>query len=90
MFGLNALRSAIATLTANVLGLAGTVAQINTGLRQRAALDGPEAADSEALTLDGKAPGVAQDAAAGTDTPPADPTPPSGRNGRRRVAAAAQ
>ena len=42
MFGLNALRHAVATLAANVLGLAGTVAEVNAYLRQRAALDSAE------------------------------------------------
>ena len=49
MFGLNLLKNTIATLAANVIGLAGTVKEIDTNLRQRAALDGPDSAES--LTL---------------------------------------
>jgi hypothetical protein len=39
MFAFTKLLSAIATLTANVLTLAGTVNDINSGLRARLALD---------------------------------------------------
>jgi hypothetical protein len=95
VFGLTALKNAIGTLTANVLGLAGTVAEINGNLRQRAALDSPEPADQPApaafLPLDGKAAGVPQDATVATDTPATDQSASSpSRNGRRnRVAGAA-
>ncbi len=39
MFGINKLTTAITTLTGNVLALAGTVAEINTGVRARLRLD---------------------------------------------------
>jgi hypothetical protein len=42
MFGISRLTNAIATLTQNVLALAGTVGTINEGLRTRLALDAPE------------------------------------------------
>jgi hypothetical protein len=47
MFGLQRLSSALNALTGNVLALAGTVAEVNAGLRGRLGLDadagGPEA-----------------------------------------------
>ncbi len=90
MFGLNLVRSALATLAANITGLASTVADVNANLRARAALDGPGALDTPALTIDGKAPGVAQDATDAADGPDATPTPPASRNGRRRATAATE
>jgi len=43
MFGLTMLRNALSALTANLTGLAATVKDIDNHLRQRAALDAPEA-----------------------------------------------
>ena len=90
MFGLNALRRAIGTLAANVLGLAGTVAEVNAHLRQRAALDSAEPpVEALTLTVPTVPPGVAQDAPPAPGRPTAHPTPAAGRNGRKRTTAAA-
>jgi hypothetical protein len=43
MFGLTKLRNALAALADNLSALAGTVAEVNAGVRARLALDGPEA-----------------------------------------------
>jgi hypothetical protein len=43
MFGLTKLRNALAALADNLTALAGTVAEVNAGVRARLALDGPEA-----------------------------------------------
>jgi hypothetical protein len=42
MFGINKLAGAVRALADNLLTLAGTVAEVNAGLRQRLALDRPE------------------------------------------------
>ena len=89
MFGLNTLRAALAALAANVLGLAGTVAEVNAHIRQRAALDGTSSAESVTLTLPAEAAAVAQDATSAGDAAAADPTPAMARNGRKRTTAAA-
>jgi hypothetical protein len=44
MFGINKLAGAVRTLADNLLTLAGTVAEVNAGLRQRLALDAAEEA----------------------------------------------
>jgi hypothetical protein len=43
MFGLTKLFNALNALAEGLLALAGTVAEVNAGLRQRLALDGPDA-----------------------------------------------
>ena len=42
MFGINKLAGAVRALADNLLTLAGTVAEVNAGLRQRLALDATE------------------------------------------------
>jgi hypothetical protein len=42
MFGINKLAGAVRALADNLLTLAGTVAEVNAGLRQRLAPDAPE------------------------------------------------
>jgi hypothetical protein len=71
MFGLSKLLSALNTLAENVLALAGTMAEINTGLRGRLAFDGAPTA-AAALTHE-----LPQDGAAGTGA--ADGLPMAGR-----------
>jgi hypothetical protein len=56
VFGISKLTSAVRALTENVLALAATVRDVNTGLRGRLALDGPEEAP-ESLGHNPKAPG---------------------------------
>ena len=55
MFGISKLTTAVRTLTDNVLALAATVRDVNTGLRGRLALDvegdGPPALDHEPEAL---------------------------------------
>ena len=65
MFGIGKLVSAVRTLTENVLALAATMRDINGGLRQRLALDGPEEAPAPEA-LDHK-----PEAAGGADALPA-------------------
>ncbi len=71
MFGINKLAGAVRALADNLLTLAGTVAEVNAGLRQRLALDAPE----EAAALPGEV----------IDAPPAPALPPR-RGGRKATA----
>ena len=86
MFGLNLLKNAIATLAANVIGLAGTVKEIDTNLRQRAALDGPDSAES--LTLPVSVPTFVQEESSPAGGSAVASTSPTSRsNGRRKPVA---
>jgi hypothetical protein len=80
MFGLTKLVGALNTLAENVLALAGTVAEINGGLRGRLALDGTPA-EAAALTHQ-----PAQDGPGGSA--PVSGSPPAPR-GRRKAQNAA-
>ncbi|HEX5270536.1 MAG TPA: hypothetical protein VFW33_08630 [Gemmataceae bacterium] len=81
MFGLTALRGAIGKLAANITSLAGTVAQINAHLRERAALDGPT--DPPALPAPAEVPITASTSPASstdaTDGPDRHPGAPGGQ-----------
>jgi hypothetical protein len=74
MFGLSKLWSAVATLTANVLELASTVASINTALRQRVGLEDGGAGEVPALTHQ-----AAQDAAEAAEAANGSASRPRGR-----------
>ena len=87
MLGLNLVRSALATLAANITALASTVKDINDGLRQRAALDEP--AEVPALQLPIAASTASPSETAAADDSPTAPMPMVGRNGRGRRATAA-
>jgi hypothetical protein len=72
MFGLTKLYNALNALAGNVSALAGTVAEVNGGLRRRLALDGSE--------------GTAQPGEVIDPQPAAEAVPAPRRNGRKATA----
>lgn len=77
MFGISKLTAAVASLTTNVLALAGTVAEVNAGVRGRLALDDDEVV---APTLPGPLPALQGP----TTTADAETVPGAAGNGRAR------
>jgi hypothetical protein len=72
MFGLTKLYNALNALAENVLALAGTVAEVNRGLRRRLALDTPEGAAQPGEVID--------------QPPAAEALPAPRRNGKKATA----
>jgi hypothetical protein len=87
MFGLTALKNAIARLTGSLNALADTADLISVGVRQQLTLDGPAVTiEAPALPLPNATPTSSPDA---TSPETASGAPPS-RNGRRRATAHAE